>query len=175
MAVRAARRPPCTALILNIMQEPTATAAQLTGVTADSVGGLTVLASALAINLVAVVCFLVFHGAARLKYPQVYCGASVCGASPWAPATADVYFGWIWATLRMPLDEVCEKSGLDSAMFIEFTHLSMKILAVISLPMVGVLCPLHYFCGDVAARDDHLSRLGILEGAKGVPRNWGCK
>ena len=44
-------------------------------------------------------------------------------------------------------------------MMVEFADLSMQILAIIGLPLICVLCPLHYFCGGSFDLEDPLSGL----------------
>ena len=54
------------------------------------------------------------------------------------------YFSWIGASLSMTIDQAIESIGLDNAMMLEFTHLNMKIMAIIGLPMLCVLGPMHW-------------------------------
>jgi len=44
--------------------------------------------------------------------------------------------GWFEPTLAARVDEVAESVSLDAAMFLEFTYLSMKVLAAIGIPLI---------------------------------------
>ena len=80
-------------------------------------------------------------------------------------------WGWLRAAMSVNLDEVEAAAGLDAAMMVEFADLSMQILAIIGLPLICVLCPLHYFCGGGDDLDDPLSWIGMANVESG---NWLC-
>lgn len=65
------------------------------------------------------------------------------------PQASERFFGWIGDSLRLTFDQVYAATGtLDAAMFIEYCHLAMKLVAIIGLPMCISLIPLHYIYGD---------------------------
>jgi len=64
---------------------------------------------------------------------------------------------WISASLGVKVDDVAATAGLDAAMVLEFTHLAMKILATVGIPIFFVTGPLHLAFGGHAAGKDRLS------------------
>mmetsp|Transcript_11298 Transcript_11298/g.30791 ORF Transcript_11298/g.30791 Transcript_11298/m.30791 type:complete len:800 (-) Transcript_11298:120-2519(-) len=81
--------------------------------------------------------------------------------APFVPS--NTFFGWVSAGLGVSLEEASKTSGLDAALVLEFTELSRNILVTIGLPLVFIMCPLHFFLGgDRALRSgDKLSALGL--------------
>jgi len=82
-----------------------------------------------------------------------------------APFTWDwnerIYFGWIWYAFAPTPEQLIESSGLDAAMLLSFTDMSLVILTGIGLPFLLIFCPIYALCGGNAAGDDRLSHLGI--------------
>mmetsp|Transcript_26940 Transcript_26940/g.77301 ORF Transcript_26940/g.77301 Transcript_26940/m.77301 type:complete len:764 (+) Transcript_26940:48-2339(+) len=81
--------------------------------------------------------------------------------APFKPA--DSFFGGIIAGFGVTLDQTKESAGLDAAMVLEFAELARRILATIGLPLLFIMCPLHFFFGgDRAYKDgDYLSSIGL--------------
>jgi hypothetical protein len=50
---------------------------------------------------------------------------------------------------------------LDQAMLLEFTQLGMRIMAIIGIPMICIMGPLHWIFGGNGAGEDHLSYLSF--------------
>merc|ERR1740130_1686122 len=89
-----------------------------------------------------------------------------------APRTLpDTMFGWIEASWNLPSEQVEGSAGLDAALLIEFTHLAMRVLVMIGVPMVLILCPLHFHVGG-GAMHDKLGRLGMGNVISGVGGRW---
>jgi len=142
------------------------TTADPTGVTMNAVGDLKAFVSAVITNVASVAVFLLIFSWLRLKYPIMFCENSLKGISPMLP---EKMFGWFHETWDMSVDEVADRITLDHAMMLEFTHLCMKILAYIGLPMVLVIGPINCFFGGNAAGEDHLSYLSfgnVMNGSK---------
>lgn len=94
------------------------------------------------------------------RYPMVYKHNELEGTAPLA--LPDTYFGWFWTCHNLTLEEIEAASGLDAAMFIEFTRVSTRFLCRIGMPLVFVMAPLHYFFGNQVEPDDVLGKFGIM-------------
>lgn len=81
------------------------------------------------------------------------------------PPRSDVT--WATASLTQRVDNVEMTDGLDSAMLLEFTHLSMRVLVTLLVPLL-FLCPLYAVFGG-GASSDWLSLLDVTNLAEG---NW---
>jgi hypothetical protein len=84
----------------------------------------------------------------------------------------ETYFGWIRASWSLSFEEIEAVAGLDAALLIEFVNLSLRILVFIGVPMVSILCPLHYFYGDESRVTDKLSKLGLAHLGEGRESAW---
>jgi len=145
------------------------TTADPTGVSMNAVGDLKAFVSAVITNAASVAVFLLIFSWLRLKYPIMFAENSLKGISPILPESM---FGWLWETWEMSVDEVAERITLDHAMMLEFTHLCMKILAFIGLPMILVMGPINCFFGGNAAGEDHLSYLSFGNVENGSQLYW---
>lgn len=134
------------------------TAAELTGVKPNQHGHLLTTSISLGINLcIVLVCMLGFS-ALRLRFPLIYSGNVVF--SKIAPMTPDeTFLGWLSASVSLSTEEIAESMGLDAALMVEFCNISCKILAIIGVPMVCIMCPLHYFFGGRGTGIDDLSSI----------------
>eukprot|EP00411_Alexandrium_monilatum_P124574 CAMPEP_0175649124 /NCGR_PEP_ID=MMETSP0097-20121207/8683_1 /TAXON_ID=311494 /ORGANISM="Alexandrium monilatum, Strain CCMP3105" /LENGTH=64 /DNA_ID=CAMNT_0016955059 /DNA_START=30 /DNA_END=221 /DNA_ORIENTATION=- len=63
--------------------------------------------------------------------------------------------------MALAIDDIAEHITLDHAMLIEFTHLSMKIMTVLGVPIFLIEGPLNLIFGGNAAGEDHLSYLSF--------------
>jgi len=97
----------------------------------------------------------------RVRYPRMYSKNVLSGTSPGPKPDLAARLGWFRASLDYNLEELIESVGLDQGMLLEFTHLCMRILAIIGLPTFFILGPLHYFFGGHAAGGDRLSYLSM--------------
>jgi len=78
----------------------------------------------------------------RLRYPLIY-SSNVLQKR--VPFTLDESFlGWVSTGLRLTVDTAAQTAGLDCAMFLEFQHLCVKMLAWLSVPLVLIVWPLEY-------------------------------
>lgn len=80
-------------------------------------------------------------------------------------------WGWLRAAMSLNTDDVEAAAGLDAAMMVEFADLSMQVLSIIGLPLICILCPLHFFCGGSIDQDDPLSWIGMANVESG---SWLC-
>lgn len=141
--MRRTRQRPSTILDLQGVEENEA------GDTAEFLDGLV---SNFGMIAACVVMFMVL----RMRYPSVYSYNAMLKDTPREPSNS--FLSWITASLHLSTEEVAECAGLDSAMFLEFCTLCMKVLGIIGVPMVLVMCPLHYFVGGNKA----VERLGKI-------------
>jgi len=95
----------------------------------------------------------------RLRYPIMYSNNVLEGWAPKVPP--ETYFGWFGTTTSLTLDEVTDSVGLDAAMLLEYTHLCMKVLAAVGIPMIFVVGPMNWAFGENRAGKDHLSYLSF--------------
>jgi len=145
------------------------TTAPPTGVTMNAVGDLKAFVSAVITNVASVAVFLAIFSWLRLRYPIMYGDNSLKGI---APDLAQTMFGWFQQTIGMSVDEVADRITLDHAMMLEFTHLCMKILAIVGLPMLLVIGPMNCLFGGYAAGEDHLSYLSFGNVENGSKLYW---
>ncbi|CAE7575932.1 ERD4 [Symbiodinium natans] len=120
----------------------------------------------------ACVAFLMEHvEAARRVHPLLYEGnLDRCKVPFGSRELLAESFGWLRAAAQLTTEEAEVAAGLDAAMLVEFMDLAMWILAVIGLPLICVLCPLHYFCGTMV-QEDKLSWIGMANVEHG---SWLC-
>jgi len=86
-------------------------------------------------------CFIIFEHL-RNKYPMIYANNVLLNIVPFTPSSS--VLGWWYASMRLRPDDVWRVAGLDSAMLLEYLHMCIWLLAVISAPMVA-MCFLHAF------------------------------
>lgn len=168
------------------------TAAEASGVTENSAGDLNAFVAALLTNIATVIVFFAAASLLRQRYPLVYCKNALTlkdvkeladeitsgelnpqpvldedwrSKVPFMPE--DGYLGWWRASAEVTIDKVVEFRGLDQALLLEFSQIAMKILAIISVPLVFVLGPCHCFLGGYRAGKpgelgtDYLSYWGL--------------
>lgn len=113
-----------------------------------------------------VVITMILFSALRLRFPQVYAGkVDADDASKNFPG----FFAWVLASSRVTSDVVEATAGIDQAMFLEFTNLSLRILFVIGVPMLCIITPLNWAFGGRFARNNILSRIEVLNVEDGHP------
>eukprot|EP00930_Biecheleria_cincta_P040959 TRINITY_DN28044_c0_g1_i1.p1 TRINITY_DN28044_c0_g1~~TRINITY_DN28044_c0_g1_i1.p1 ORF type:complete len:862 (+),score=124.99 TRINITY_DN28044_c0_g1_i1:35-2620(+) len=155
-----------------VMRKEEATAAELTGVMVDSAGGLNAFWVALLINSLAVLVLTLFFEIARGWHPLVYVRNEVGETRPSTISRLPCgWLAWLPTVINLTVDDVAGVVGLDAAMLLEFHHLALQILAVVGVPLIVVLCPLHYYFGGMADADQY-SRLGMGNVAQGSSLCW---
>jgi len=92
----------------------------------------------LALTCVTVFCFL------RRRFPLVYMNNVL---EEKAPEVEDIMYGWVKASCRLTVDQAIEHVGLDRGMYLEFTHLCVRLLLLASVPVMFVIAPLYYAIG----------------------------
>lgn len=164
-------------------------AAQLSGVTENTPGDISALAVALGTNTAALVASVLFLGCMRRRFPYVYEHRSAAAhvdrsehvavrpgvelVEPRCPVQPPPsFFGWMWASYTLRIDDITEVAGLDHGMSITYLNLSMQIILAIGLPALFILVPLHIFCGGNAAGKDVLSWQGIANVKEGSWIFW---
>mmetsp|Transcript_111168 Transcript_111168/g.313702 ORF Transcript_111168/g.313702 Transcript_111168/m.313702 type:complete len:733 (-) Transcript_111168:49-2247(-) len=115
--------------------------------------------TAVIVNVFAVVVISGVFMIMRLRHPIVYSHNVQLGITPSSPE--QTRFSWMRASLCVTVDQAIDSIGLDNAMLLEFTHLCMRILTVIGLPMVCVVGGMNWAFGGFAAGKDHLSYLSM--------------
>lgn len=135
-------------------------AADAVGVEANGVGDLPTVLTSLVTNIGMVLTCMVIFMVLRHWYPLMYSYNSMCDLAP--KPVPQGWFGWLRASLGTSVEEVADSEvGLDQAMLLQFTQLCMKMLAIIGVPLLFVLGPIHCFFGGNAAGEDHLSWLSM--------------
>mmetsp|Transcript_11486 Transcript_11486/g.20314 ORF Transcript_11486/g.20314 Transcript_11486/m.20314 type:complete len:773 (-) Transcript_11486:115-2433(-) len=127
----------------------------ITGVTENGNDDAAILSGLITNSVVVLSCIGVFM-ILRERYPLVFSNNAVKGIVEQPPDTS---FGWITATFDMGTSNMAQTTGLDVAMLIEFCNLCVRILGMISLPLLCILAPLNALVGNV--KDDIISKLGI--------------
>jgi len=136
------------------------TAAELTGVKPNSHGHFSTWATALGINAIVISVVLIVFGGLRLKFPQVYSGNVLAQIAPMVPE--ETFVGWITASLTTTTEMAAESVGLDQAMLLEYCTMCCKILAIIGIPMVLILCPVHYMFGGGGLEIKEIGSVGMM-------------
>ena len=154
-----------------VLRSETVDVAGLSGVEEDRAGGLSALVLGVLGNGALVL--LLTRYVERARRISVLYEANVArGSVPWGSQEMLAQkWGWLRAAIALNIDDVEASAGLDAAMMVEFADLSMQILAIIGLPLICVLCPLHYFCGGSFDLEDPLSWIGM---ANVEPGSWLC-
>jgi hypothetical protein len=93
----------------------------------------------------------------HIKHPR---GAKKQELPPLEDPGKNHCFGWIWPCFNHDIDDAWHRGGLDAAMTLQFCDMGMDILLKIGIPMVCIMCPLHYFFGGDNA-DDQLSQIAM--------------
>jgi len=123
-----------------------------------------ILFSSLSTNAAVIGGCLLFFSIIRWYIPSIY--------SYRASESERRSINWVYYSLRLSVDEVTERAGLDHGMLIEFTQLAMKTLFVIGVPAIGVLSTLDFYLGGNAAGEDRLSRIGMNNVVEGSEVCW---
>lgn len=135
-----------------------------TGLSVNAEGDLLALVSTFYTNA-AVVALLVLlvSGSLRTRFPEIFFKEDQALVVP----DGQGWFDWVRCSWGVGLfsqdgvkgvDEAC---GLDQALLLHFTNLCMKVSAVVGLPTLLILGPLHWAFGGNAAGGDHLSYLSM--------------
>merc|ERR1712083_608410 len=64
------------------------------------------------------------------------------------------FFGWVKPTLNLKFEDVKDNITLDQALMIKFCDLCMEILAIVGIPMLCIMGPLHWMYGECAGIED---------------------
>merc|ERR1740138_734232 len=120
----------------------------------NAAGDMAAFFSAVVLNSGAVGFFFCVFMFLRLRYPLIFSNNVIKG---FAPSNPEIQSTWSWwkATYDLTIDEATQSIGLDNAMMLEFTHLGMKIMATIGIPMLFIMGPVHLIFGGNAAGEDH--------------------
>eukprot|EP00930_Biecheleria_cincta_P022968 TRINITY_DN16661_c0_g1_i1.p1 TRINITY_DN16661_c0_g1~~TRINITY_DN16661_c0_g1_i1.p1 ORF type:complete len:777 (-),score=138.53 TRINITY_DN16661_c0_g1_i1:147-2417(-) len=142
-------------------------AEMLMGVTSNAKGDLHAFLNNLLTNIALTLGVSVAFSALRQYYPIVYSNNIEKGLAPIVPA--NTFLGWVGTGFKADIGETAKCLGLDSALMLEFINLALKILAVVSVPSMLMLLPLHMIFGGGADEVDRLSRTGMANVVKGHP------
>jgi hypothetical protein len=169
--VPAAARP----MLGQVAQDPVETTTpDPTGLTLNGVGDLDAFMAALISNVLAIVVFMCIFMWLRKSYPIIYSHNVANKDAPlesYKEEWTNSAFGWFRAAFSYKLgDRWLEKEGnpnldgslnLDQTMLLEFTKVGMKVMAIIGVPMILIMGPLHWMFGGNAAGEDHMSYLSF--------------
>merc|ERR1719197_417930 len=124
----------------------------------NSKGDLRAFLSALVVNVGGFLTMCAFFMMVHRRYPLMFSDNVLKGLAP--RSIPETYFGWVEAAWNVTFEEIEKTAGLDAAMFMEFIRMALRLCAMIGVPMVLILCPLHYFAGHDAV-GDRLSEIGM--------------
>lgn len=139
--------------------------AEVLGVSGNAEGDLAAFIASLVSNVATIIACIVFFMIARRTLPMIYANNTLNGVQPY-PVPAGM-FGWARAALGISVLEIQDSVGLDQAMLMEFTQMNMKILAMLAIPIVCIMGPIHYLFGNNAAGNDYLSYISFGNVEKG--------
>mmetsp|Transcript_77288 Transcript_77288/g.250152 ORF Transcript_77288/g.250152 Transcript_77288/m.250152 type:complete len:1162 (-) Transcript_77288:249-3734(-) len=111
-----------------------------------------------------IVCFLILS-IGRQFLPTIYQGEAAEDALP------DGLFGWVLPSAKLTVSDVISEVGLDHGMFIQFLNFAIRLLLFVGIPMIVILCPLHFLFGGNAAGQDKLSTFDMGNVKRG---SWLC-
>jgi hypothetical protein len=122
--------------------------------------------SAIAALCIVSVCFIGFSFV-RMEFPQIY--ANNClpvdeGGYESAEMPPDTFFGWIAPALMTHFKSNQRTSGTDAALQILMYDFKTTTVAAVALPLICILCPLHYHFGKM--------RQAWLEGTDPAELGW---
>mmetsp|Transcript_54023 Transcript_54023/g.94866 ORF Transcript_54023/g.94866 Transcript_54023/m.94866 type:complete len:804 (+) Transcript_54023:78-2489(+) len=101
---------------------------------------------------------IVFFFFLQKQFPMVYSNNILRGTAP--PLEAKGFFGWTRLSRKATTEMIIQSSGLDMAMLIEFTKLGMRITALLSVPAICILSPIHTLFGTGRLQDP-ISRVSM--------------
>lgn len=115
-------------------------------------------------------------------YPMIYAHPATHGfTSPdpfkgdapyrWSTVYNKSWFGWARVSYMVTSQEVEASSGLDAAMLLVYTHLSIELMAVIGLPLCMIGIPIYFVLGGGLEQDDKLSWIGFGNVVYGPRKN----
>lgn len=135
--------------------------AELTGVKMNTAEDLDILISGIITAVVMLAGCIGTFLILRKRYPLMYSNNVLNERAPITPK--DTWFGWLEASYYMTADEAAGSVGLDNALQLEFCNMCMRILMRIGVPLIFILCPLHYLFGNGEARNngDFLGSFGM--------------
>jgi len=133
-------------------------------------GDMTAFLSATKYIIVAILGVVCMFSFLRRCYPLIFSNNVLKGSAPFE--LRDAYLGWLWATYSLETKDLIEPCGLDQAMFLEFTHLAMKITALVGIPMIFIMGPINYAFGGAEIRYSDMSVLSLSNVKQGSPLWW---
>eukprot|EP00930_Biecheleria_cincta_P000945 TRINITY_DN102127_c0_g1_i1.p1 TRINITY_DN102127_c0_g1~~TRINITY_DN102127_c0_g1_i1.p1 ORF type:complete len:841 (-),score=166.57 TRINITY_DN102127_c0_g1_i1:9-2465(-) len=85
--------------------------------------------------------------------------------------TRQSVFGWVVENYAKSFETIEMEAGLDHALHVMYLQVASRWCVLVGVPLVAILCPLHFFCGGDAAGDDRLSHVGFGNVEQG---SWVC-
>lgn len=140
--------------------ESVTTAAEATGVQANAEGDLEIFLVALGTNTVIILIAVLFFMCVKPYFPEVYEYRIIQKTAPVVPVAAGP-FNWVRRSMGVTMDQVQDSTGLDAAGLLEFTHLGMNILGILTIPLLCFEGPMNLVFGGNAAGKDYLSYLSF--------------
>jgi len=139
----------------------TTTTLDPTGLTTNAAGDLDVFLQGVMMYGGAAIFFIAVFTVIWQWFPMSYFHNVLTGTAPEVDGVGKIGEGgslqWVWASLGVKIEDVADTAGLDAAMVLEFTHLAMKILVCVGIPIFGITGPLNMAFGGHDAGDDRLS------------------
>lgn len=151
--------------------KPLSRAAKDSGVSLNAEGDLAAFVTGLVTTsciCIACVCFFMF---ASKRYPLTFQNNLRINSSP-LDSIPECRFGWLKASWRVTTEQAIDNCGLDQAMLLTFMGLGMKIMAILGIPLLCILGPVHAIFGGHAAGSDHLSYLSFGNVENGSNLYW---
>lgn len=145
----------------NLTNETSDTAAELTGVSANSDSDWITFLAGLATNVVTIIITLVIFLLVRRPFEEVFEGNVVAKIAPVVPGVQKGMFDWVRNGLGATSDQIQDTVGLDVAMLLEFCDFGISVFAQLSIPIFLCMAPLNLCFGGFAAGKDYLSYLSI--------------
>jgi hypothetical protein len=145
--------------------------AAASGVKSNGAGdGLAFITAAVTNAFMVLVCVASFMWL-RTRYPMTYQNNLAMNTSP-LDCIPECSWGWMKASWRVTTEQAMANVGLDQAMLLEFTHLGMRVTALIGIPMFCIMGPINCFFGGHNAGPDHLSYFSFGNVVNGSDLYW---
>merc|ERR1719375_3107868 len=92
--------------------------------------------------------------------------------APRSRPPGDGYFSWVAASWSLKIDEVADNISLDGAMLLEFTHLGLKVMAALGIPLMLIMGPLDVYLGGDESHGDVMSVASMQNLVPGSKLFW---
>lgn len=151
-----------------LLGRPDRKGSDIVGVRANKRGDEEAFASSLYVSISVVFIFALVFYFMRRRVPLIYENNILTGS---APVPDDATWGILQYSLKLSQDDITEAAGLDATMLLEYSSFCVLTMTLIGIPIIFILCPLHFFFGRAEAAD-WLDQFGVANMENGSVLCW---